>query len=170
MDYNTVLKDFESDLKVAGRQYRRALGNRKEITNVVRLIPQCVYDNAVHGWHYAGKPTNLHFVLPWNVSVIKESQFLMENVGFEQFSVSNQETQSYFYYRHSSYPKFKITLNFNAQTRGSTCVLVPIKWETDTSPKVTAYDKVCPDTHPELFKDGEYVGDSVFPQPPKGVV
>jgi hypothetical protein len=167
-------KGVKEGIAEIGRSYRKWLAKRDDLELYLSLIPDRLHEipNA-RIWGYKSPVFNVYVSFQFSYGSIKLMQEIMEEAGWTTNDEIETAPDVYMYYRHPELPNLiqnKIIINIETPKQiytedGEVCIVVPIEWETKLEPKT--YDRICPKDHPELFRDGVYIGDELFPAMPK---
>jgi hypothetical protein len=166
-------KRVESQIVKLKEDLVEAEANRTRLHEVLDRIPKELW--ALSGF-YGGE--SFWITVPWDWTLIDHYEKKIAKNGFvltDNWACNDGKDLYHgwrYYYANQDEAKgifrdyFTIGITVSANHPDSKCVLVPLK--TEMKKVVTAYDHICPDAHPELFKrteDGkwEYVGDDLFP-------
>jgi hypothetical protein len=169
-----MIAEYENETNDLFDRWTQARQLKDQVKRFLSLVPDAFY-SFVKGKGYITLPWNkkgLLIYVPYILEDEKKIKYILTAAGFVRHHETSDNKNMWVYYRHPDFDEpWQITINLDATRQGSKCVLVPIEWETVTRAKTL--DKICPETHPDLFKeiDGklEYVGDNLFPKPPDGI-
>lgn len=155
---------------------------KNELTNIFMSIPEHIYDKAIY----------VDSVTVWNMEVAIgiNYPYIQQDINTLKYILTHK-LDFIFYHEWENTSKSMITLRykklidygtkeepfivtivftsmFNAQDENSSCVLVPLEKKKKVVTEVVVYDRICPEGHPDLFKQNEegkliYVGDNLFP-------
>jgi hypothetical protein len=155
-------------------EYNKWLEYEEHFDKYIELVPDTLetIPNVriwMGGW---GNP-EIYVAFPYSASRIKLAKEIMEEAGWTTTSEIGASSNVYLYYYHPELTRdFQVTLNIETpkevqENDGQICVLVPIEWEAKVV--ATTYDRLCPESHPELFdkETGKYIGDDLFPPMPE---
>ena len=157
---NDYLENAKKNLEKAEERYKLA-------HKIIQTIPLPIWNlGAWMGWNL----DTIYLDLPWDWNKVEEFSKIMKEAGWKQVWEADDvnKENKYFRWRHNdaNYSFLCVYVSIKAKHPESKCVLIPLKVE--KKDVVTAYDHICPDEHPELFKTNEngilvYIGDNVFP-------
>jgi hypothetical protein len=169
---------FDYEFKNTVSELHNFVEYEKDIKEFFDSLPEQITGYASGFFNYMSTSWfSISLNLPYNPKLMQgiRKWIANEKLGFKEKEDQDKSVISYYIKKPigqkegESFPPFEITMNirFNPNHADSTCVLVPI--ETEAQPaKVITYDRVCPDSHPQLFKKSEdgklvYIGDDLFP-------
>lgn len=135
-----------------------------ENNNLISIYPERQHNNAL--------VMNVTVWLPYNPKLIKIAKRHLQDLDcvhireVDSWNKADLNMYGEKYIDDKNYIDF--TFLFIAKSKHSTCVLVPLEQTQTVTKEVRLYDRVCPDSHPDLFKKDEqgnyiYIGDNVFP-------
>ena len=167
----TLRKDFTDSVTDLGRQYRKWLSKRDEYEEFIEYLPKRLMEIPMRYMHqgtYGDR--HLYIISKYSIAGVKLMQEIMAEAGWSTDSKITPEPNVWLYYDHPAVKHpFGITINLETSEEPAVgeevCIVVPIEWEQRLVP--TTYDRICPENHPELFRDGVYIGDDLFPAMPK---
>lgn len=171
-----VLKDHVSTLRGLVGNYQNGIKKIRKTRVCFRELPESLFEHATTFWTY--DYNCLYVAMYYNLSWISKIIADLEALGYTSPTDLTKPVEYISAYFRSTDPNKPLQINLTVsnpimKAKGEdVCVLIPIQWESEMKVKVTAYDRVCPKEHPEMFNEnGEYIGwDKVFPKPPDYVL
>lgn len=170
----TALKQLLDEVQNRRNSYARALRTRKYLLDFIATIPDALFDKldcfSTNVYSYSDN-CSINFYYPWDTKLIKQFREFLQYHGSRILEDDSDDKSRTLINMIKQLPngfQMNITASFSVSTKGSTCILVPLKTREETRTVVEVYDRICPDGHPELFKKNEdgqliYIGDSFAP-------
>lgn len=167
--------------------YRKRAEALEKISSVAHKYIETVYeeqwlDNAwgfnIYAYEGVYRMTiHMEVRLPHSKSLILAIDEKMKKLGFEQLSRHDNEKKLELkvVYELKQIPEcdFPVELDFafifDGSTAGSTCAMMPLRFETKTV--ATVFEKVCSEEHPEMFdSEGKLIPQNhpLYVAPPEG--
>jgi hypothetical protein len=155
---------------------------KDELANILMSIPEYIYDKAVYvdsvtvwnkevaigiNYPYIQQDINtLKYILTHKLGFVFDHEW--EHISKSMITLRYKKEIDYGTEEEPFVVRITFTGMFNAQDENSSCVLVPLEKKKKVVTEVVVYDRICPEGHPELFKQNEegklvYVGDNLFP-------
>ena len=161
-----LLDDFDSDIEKTLNKVARMRLRRDNFKKGLSLIPKEIVSICRGRMYSSVFGDAVYLTIKYDSLILQLVRQLLDGHGWKAKTDNiPAEEDVYIPYKHEDAPGFEFKLNVETPlkaTDDTSCILVPIEWETKTV--VKTYDRICMESHPELFdEDGVYVGDNLFP-------
>jgi len=145
---------------------------------ILEEFPQEISDKSTLNSIYASKRYNELLMidvtvwLPYIPALINKAKYYLKNIGCTNIEERDSWNKEDLYVNGEKYISEKNYIEFSFLFRGAsksaTCILVPLEQKVKREIEVQLYDRICPESHPDLFTKDEqgnyiYIGDNVFP-------
>lgn len=166
--FKSLMQTASSNLSQTQETFSKVVTNHIMMEKVLESLPDIIFETELVKYYLSYDLSYLQVDMPWNMPLWEPIKAVIEEAGWQIYSHGDNRTTNgneWYYYIHSNFPGIRVDFSLNTGKEGSTCKMVPLRIRRVIQDKVEAYERICPDQHPEMFDaEGNYIGDEVFPQ------